>query len=513
MNDQFSYDALPYPSFTFAQTHPDRLATMATFYGMEPADPEKCRVLELGCGDGANLLAMAYVLPGSEFVGLDLSDVHINDAKNTSSQLGIKNASFLKEDVTDFDAERFGTFDYIIAHGLFSWVPDFVRSKILEVYGKCLAPNGVGYISYNAYPGCRIREILWGMMQFHTRAENDPRTKVKEGVEFIGELADTVEADSLYETLLDLELEAMEDRSVSNIYHDDLSACNQPFYFYQFVDRIEDHGFQYLSESDAASMNPEKLSKAGRELLKRFGDDLIRREQYLDFVQCRRFRSTLFCRSEVALDRDPEPAIIEKFYIASNVKAQPTNAAVNSDGPQKFLGSNEASLEINHPLTKATLTYLGSVWARSVSFDELLEESSNLLGRDRVDLNNAEIKQTSAYLIRLFQAGFVKLHRFRPNFAGTAGDLPKTSDFARWQIARGSESVTTLTGLNLKPEFDAVRLLISLSDGTRDRKALAEAMLERLDVPVNEKQSLREQLPELIESNLQKMVESGLLIP
>lgn len=512
MNNKFSYDALPYPSFTFAQTHPDRLATMATFYGMEPADPEKCRVLELGCGDGANLLAMAYVLPGSEFVGVDLSEVHINDAKNTSAELGINNASFLKEDVTDFDADRFGTFDYIIAHGLFSWVPDFVRSKILEVYAKCLAPNGVGYISYNAYPGCRIREILWGMMQYHTQAENDPLSRVKQGMDFIRDLAGSVEADSLYETLLDLELEAMEDRSVSNVFHDDLSGSNQPFYFYQFVDRIAQHGFQYLSESDAASMNPEKLSKAGRELLNRFGDDLIRREQYIDFVQCRRFRSTLFCRSGIELDREPEPAIIKKFYIASNVKAQPAEAALNTDGPQKFLGSNEASLEINHPLTKAALTYLGGIWARSVSFSELLDESAKLLGPDRRDLDPAEIEQTSAYLVRLFQAGFVKLHRFRPTFPDAVADMPKTSAFARWQITRGSESVTTSTGLNLKPDYDAVRLLISLSDGTRDRNALAAALMEKLDVPESERQALAKQLPELIESNLQKMFESGLLI-
>jgi methyltransferase-like protein/SAM-dependent methyltransferase len=511
MNDQFSYDTVPYPSLTFAQTQPDRLATMGTVYGMNPAPPERCRVLELGCGDGANLLSMAYVLPESEFVGIDLSRVHIDDANKTSAKLSISNASFFREDVTEFDFGKFGTFDYIIAHGLFSWVPDIVRVKILDIYQKCLAPQGVGYISYNVYPGCKIREMLWGMMQYEIRNEPAPAQKVAKAIDFVRQLSAAAEGDSVYQTMLRLELESIEERSTSNVFHDDLSEFNQPFYFREFNDLIRGRGLQFLSEAEPAAMNYAKLSVAGQKMVGSF-EDLIEREQHLDFIQCRRFRSTLLCRGNVSLERNPSPGIIKDFFISSKVKTESGDVDLKTAASVKFLSPDDAGFEINHPLTKAALKHLGSIWVRSVAFDELIGECCRMLKLNRDELPEEEIDRLSAYLIQLFQAGFVKLHRFQPDFAAQAGEFPKISDFARWQIERGSESVTTLTGLSLKPEYDAVRVLITLLDGTRDRSTLAEAMLEQLEIPESERESAKQQMPKLIESNLARMIEAGLMI-
>lgn len=68
-----SYDEVLYPGYAYRQTHPDRLATMATLFGMTPAPVEGCRVLELGCGEGGNLIPMAFGLPRSQFLGIDLA--------------------------------------------------------------------------------------------------------------------------------------------------------------------------------------------------------------------------------------------------------------------------------------------------------------------------------------------------------------------------------------------------------------------------------------------------------
>ena len=70
----FSYDRILYPNYLHTQTHPDRLATMTKFFGMNAKPVENCRVLELGCGTGSRLLSFAYDLPDSEFVGIDLSE-------------------------------------------------------------------------------------------------------------------------------------------------------------------------------------------------------------------------------------------------------------------------------------------------------------------------------------------------------------------------------------------------------------------------------------------------------
>src|SRR5215207_3165377 len=67
------YDQVIYPGNPVPQSHPDRLATLATLYGMRPAPVPHCRVLELGCGIGGNLTALACQWPDSAFVGIDLS--------------------------------------------------------------------------------------------------------------------------------------------------------------------------------------------------------------------------------------------------------------------------------------------------------------------------------------------------------------------------------------------------------------------------------------------------------
>ena len=511
MKDTFSYDEVPYPSYTFPQTQPDRLSTIAAFYGIDAAPPEDCRVLELGCGDGTNLIAMAYALPTSRFVGIDLSEVHINDAKLTADTIGLTNTTFSQENVVELNTDDLGEFDFIIAHGLYSWVPDFVRESVLKTCQKCLAPNGIGYISYNAYPGCHIRDMTRGMMRFHAKDIADPMEKITQGKLLLKFIADAVESDTIYQSTLALEIEQIEERSDQNVFHDDFSDVNQPFYFHEFVDQLTASGFQYLAESDPTSMSMSDLPAKSRKSLEALGDDLLRREQYMDFVKCRRFRSTLICRSGLSPNRNPQPALLKKLLITSHVESEGSLDNLSEPEPLRFIGPKGASLEINHPLTKAALLYLKRIWSRSIAFPELIKEARNLLADFDDNTLEAESERTAAFLIRLYTDGFVKFHRHMPEFASTAGEFPISSAFARWQISRGSKSVTTLSGLNLEPEFEAVRSLISLLDGTRDRSALFSEMKEMFDVPAADRRAFEQNLPNMIESNLTKLAESGLL--
>lgn len=512
MDTTFSYDEVPYPSFTFPQTHPDRLATIAAFHSLKTAPPDNCRVLELGCGDGTNLISMAYALPESRFVGIDLSEVHINDAKSTAASLGLVNIAFQQEDVVKLDTNELGEFDFIIAHGLYSWVPDFVRESILSIYEKCLSPNGIGYISYNAYPGCHIRDLTRGMMRFHAKDTTDPLEKVEKGKAVLKFVADAVESDSVYQAMLKLEIGQIEERSIQNVFHDDFADVNQPFYFHEFVDQISRNGLHYLAEADPISLNTGGLPAKIAESLGNFDGDLVRREQIMDFVKCRRFRSSLMCRSGLKPDRNPQPAILEGMRISSHVEFIGSPDDLADPEPMRFLGPNDATLEINHPLTKASLIYLTRTWSRSTPFPELIKEARNLLSVFDDDSMASESQQTAAFLIQLYTAGFVRLHLHTPKFAFEAGEYPTASSFARWQISRGSKSVATLNGLNLEPEFEAVRTLISLLDGTRDRAALFNEMKNMFEVPDDQRVAFEANLPDMIDSNLAKLAESGLLI-
>lgn len=502
----FSYDEVPYSSFTFPQTRPDRLATLAAFHGMNPAKPEKCRVLELGCGDGTNLLSFAYILPESEFVGIDLSKVHIDLGEKAAVELNLKNVAFHCEDVMNFSRERFGEFDYIIAHGLFSWVPDFVRTKILEIYSECLAPQGVGYISYNAYPGCKTREMLWDMMKYYTAGVDDPMQKVAGGVQYLNFLNYAAEKDTAYQTLINSELSQYAQRTAENIFHDDFSSLNQPFYFHEFVDLIGPHGLQFLSEVDAywaeSNLQPEINAK-----LDELGDDVIRREQFTDFIKGRPFRSSLICRDSIALQRNPGPDILRSFYLASQVEPVSTAPDLRARSVEKFQGPEGGVIEVKNPLTKAAVHHLHRIWSGSVSFDELMAEASLIKGGS----SESEVSDTAAELLALFKKGFVYLHRFRPGFATEAEERPMASRFVQWQIRKKCADITALSGMNLKPESDLMRLLLLLCDGKRDRAALIDELSRRIEVAESKKEATMKDLPHFVESKLADFAKLGLL--
>src|SRR5690606_15051239 len=132
------------------------------------------RVLELGCGDGANILPMAAAFSMSEFVGIDLAPKTVEQGKNRIQQLGIKNVSLHHLNITDFNPS-YGKFDYIICHGIYSWVDDAVREKILQNVQTHLNPQGIAYISYNTMPGWHFRGLARDLMQFHgSRYKNAP---------------------------------------------------------------------------------------------------------------------------------------------------------------------------------------------------------------------------------------------------------------------------------------------------------------------------------------------------
>ena len=154
-----SYEQLPYESNPFFESHPRRLQTIAYLAGLNPPALENCRVLELGCAGGGNLIPAAESLPHATFTGIDLAPNQIADGNKIIHAIGLKNIHLRALSLTDLPAD-FGQFDYIIAHGLYSWVPPDVQHRILEICKTHLSPNGVAYISYNTYPGWRMREVM-----------------------------------------------------------------------------------------------------------------------------------------------------------------------------------------------------------------------------------------------------------------------------------------------------------------------------------------------------------------
>lgn len=515
MQTSFSYDTMPYPSKFFLQTHPDRLATIGTFYGMNPPKIEICRLLELGCGNGSNLVSHAYKLPDAEFFGIDLSDGHIDHAKKFAKELDIKNVEFRQMDVMDLSVEDFGKFDYIIAHGLFSWVPENVREKTLRLYRELLQENGIGYISYNAYPGAHYREMVRDMMLFNTKGIDDSMKKVGEAISFLSILTENASDQNAYKQILQSELQRHFEHDAADIFHDDLSPSYKPFYFHEFAKRLEENSLQFISEAELHALSLGTFPPDVRQLIEA-QEDIIEQEQYSDFFRGRTFRQTLFCHKEIELNRNFEITKIDEFLIASSLNPVGENPDITNNKPQRFVGAKGVGMELDHPLTKAALGFLGSIWGRAVPFEDLLQEAKKILEKDGVSIEvwEKDVNTVRAVLSQICTStDLVELHLFQPDALTTASEKPKVNELANWQL-KEANNVSTLLNLDLKLDDEVSRHLLKLLDGTRDKAKLKEDMTEfiKSDERITDRQDLLNNLEGWIEDSIAQLAKLGMFI-
>ena len=174
-----AYDEIPYANLPFTQALPRGHATIAMLHGLEPPDPRTARVLELGCGAGANLIGVAAAHPEVRAVGVDLAATAIETAREDAAAAGLENVRFDVADVLALTEAQLGEFDYVIVHGLYAWAAEPLREAVLEACRAHLAPDGIAYVSYNAHPGGHLREMLREMAQWHARGLEDPRERAE----------------------------------------------------------------------------------------------------------------------------------------------------------------------------------------------------------------------------------------------------------------------------------------------------------------------------------------------
>ena len=462
------YDGVPYPGHPYPQSYPDRLATLGLIFGLQPASVECCRVLEIGCGDGENLIPLACSFPRGRFVGIDLAARAIAKGGETISVLGLENISLRILDLDEVTPEL-GEFDYIIAHGVYSWVPPRLRLKILSICKENLAANGIAYISYNAYPGGHLRDMASEMMKFHVRGCSSAEDRISQSRSLMQFLSDVNVGHEKYGDFLQHEFKRIQTSDDSLIYHDDLSEFRTPVYFYQFIEDASRHGLQFLAEADFNEMQDAIYPAAVAEKLAQLNHDVILKEQYLDFLKCRTFRQTLLVHTEVKINRVPNPGAVMHFYVAS--RAQPVSVSPNltSKVIEEFKGVRGGAVKTDHSITKAALVYLASQWPKAVTFDHLLAEARTMLP----PRENSDPAELSEILLQLYSAGVIEFHVHAPAFTLEVSERPTASPLARHQV-KTSIIVTALNYASVKLEDSLSRSLLWLLDGTRD-----EAMLKR----------------------------------
>jgi methyltransferase-like protein/SAM-dependent methyltransferase len=522
-----SYDQLPYPDMCYTQTHPGRLAACARLLGLTPAPVERCRVLELGCASGANLLPMADALPDSTFVGIDLSPRQIAEANRVVQALGLRNVSFAAMDIRELP-EDLGEFDYIIAHGVYSWVPPDVRDSLLAACRTHLASHGIAYVSYNAFPGWHAVQALREMMLYHIRDVQEPlerATKARELLEFlarsVSDEQNQVHGSAMagYRELLEQQLQDPRSQVDAVLLHDELEEHNDPVYFWQFAEHAAQHGLQFLVEAEFPLSVPSNLSDEVVKTLNDVCQDIIETEQYMDFVRNRAFRRTLLCHESEPVDRTLRTARVRELAVSTKAERVDDDAEEETTVAQ-YRASDGASFQTEHPFTIAAMDHLVQCGPQALPFGELVRAATQRL--DEGEPSGEDITRLAAGLLRAFtySLSLVELHGYAPAFVTMVGECPLAFKMARYQ-AREGDRVPNVRhervhldplGRYILPHLDGQHTLDDLMALLDDLLARDAERKQPKDQATAAAQAARERVREELESTLEWLARAALLV-
>jgi methyltransferase-like protein/SAM-dependent methyltransferase len=472
-----SYESLPYTSVPYHQTHIALLHTMGRLFNLTPADFRHARVLELGCAAGGNIIPMADQYPASSFLGIDLSPRQIREGQALIAEIGLSNIELRAESILDFP-ESAGLFDYIICHGTFSWVPDDVRHKILDIAHRHLAPQGLAVISYNAFPGWYGPSVLRDMMLFHSAASPTPAEKVAESRKLLQMIAGAQVSDvEGYRSMVQAELDNISTTRDEYVFHEYLEENNKPFYFQEFVTMANAHELAHLSDIDLGLMHLANYTPSVRQFVAAMRNPL-RVEQYLDFVNNTRFRRAIVVHKDLAIDRTFDAARVEEFWLQCEARPDgpepkpplPAALTVNFVCP-----SNLRFATHDAPGTAMLLTLFRNR-GRAMRASDVVAEA-----KQRYDLPQPEAelrRRLCEFALRLALARVMVLRSDPGRHVTSVSPKPVGLPLARMLAKRSLSVPNALHEIVMLDQ--ASQFLLPRLDGTADRAALATLVADAL---------------------------------
>ena len=302
---QTIYSELGYKSMPFPYTTPATLEAYAALVGISSPNPKTARVLELGATYGGNIISQALFNPDATFVGIELSQEQVEKGNEVIVNAGLTNVSLIQSDIASIGSE-IGTFDYIIAHGVYSWVDDDVKYALLRLIDEHLAEDGIAYVSYNTYPGWHTMDEVRQLMMFSNRdkAQFNHKEKVLHG-KTIGSIVGSqiLKYDNLKERNSKFlgALRSVMQKDEYYVGHDHLEPNNDPVYFYQFNDHLGAHNLAYLCDADLTLSMVRSFDVDIADTLDKLApNDHVAQEQYLDFMLDTTFRKSIICKAKHA---------------------------------------------------------------------------------------------------------------------------------------------------------------------------------------------------------------------
>jgi methyltransferase-like protein/cyclopropane fatty-acyl-phospholipid synthase-like methyltransferase len=520
---QQSYEDVPYLSQAYTQSHPNRLATIARLFMLSPAPITRCRVLELGCGAGGNIIPMAWHFPDSQFVGIEMAQGHVQACRKAIEELGITNLHIRHQNILEA-TDGLGTFDYIICHGVFSWVPRSVQDRIFAIASAHLNPAGIAYISYNTYPGWHIKEMVRHMMLYHAGQFSEIDQQLNQARASVQFIADTVEkeGDRVYALALKKELDNLKRCEDWYIFHDYMEVVNLPVYFHQFCLRAEQSGLQFLAEAEFGMMFSDEFSHQTNLALEDISQDIIRKEQYMDFLRNRPFRQTLLCRKQIEIKRYLEADCLNDLLISSEATPEKDTIDLSPQVIEKFKIHESLTIETSSAVLKTALLILKKNWPRALRFDALLEESVPYINKTFGTDSDCQTykKELGRELLQCYISGGIRLTCWQSDFKPEIAERPKVSALTQYQAKQAGCAVSPY---HEKISLDPLqRHVVMLLTGKNDRQTLCGRLEQLVDagliplvrhgLPISDPVQKRRAIEERIEKTLVLLLNSELLV-
>jgi methyltransferase-like protein/cyclopropane fatty-acyl-phospholipid synthase-like methyltransferase len=463
------YDEVPYASKPFPQSQPQRLGALARLFGLTPPDVSRARVLEIGCAAGGNLVPLAAQHPEAEFLGLDLSPLQIASGQARIARMGLKNIRLVTQSIAEV-TRGLGQFDYIICHGVYSWVPVAVRDAILRVCGENLNENGVAYLSYNVYPGWKLRGVLRDAMQFHGATAITSAEQVRLGRDFLNQLGTISNAGTPYGQMLRHEAKQMAAVEDNYIAHEYLEANNEPCYVSDLFKRLDVFNLAFLTEADLHLTIAENFGAETGALLRSLsGNGLERMEQYIDFLTGRTFRQSILVRKDQAhrIERTLSPDRLQGLDISTRVASQP-----ETDAEGRFVFSDAAgrTLTTQSTAVREAVSYLARIAPASATTEVLVQHSASL-GHD----TSRDVADVARAIFNMVLAGIADVSSQPVTTAAGVAENPQAHHLARFD-ARDGSGWTTNARHETVPLNIVQRAVLPLLDGTHNHEALTRAV-------------------------------------
>ncbi|MEO8847394.1 MAG: methyltransferase regulatory domain-containing protein [Casimicrobiaceae bacterium] len=454
-----AYDAIDYDCTSYPQSHPDRLNTVSQMFGIDAPPVATARVLEIGCGDGSNLIPVADAFPQATFVGIDLAPRAIDAGNALIATAELRNIELRVQDLRELPSSL-GDFDYVIAHGFYSWVPPGVRDALMQLLATRLTPNGIGFVSFNTHPGNRVRQIASEAMHWHSRNSHGAADTLRAAREMLHMMAKPAPTQWKPDSALRAEFADRAERPDSALFHDDLAQPNDAFYFHEFAAHAARFGLGYVGDSEVRTMSGVGLLPEVREFTQRF--DRLEREQYLDFMRLRRFRQSLLTRATSSSNFVIVPPMTLNMRIAAaSTLMQSMDEAVQQGR------ARESVMQGGNAAINALLMWLASIFPATVDAREV--------ARWRAAHTPADQRPLETILTGAYVGGVVDFFSQPPAAIAGVSSRPRASRIARLQ-AQSRTRVTNLRHESVKLADTFAHRLLPLLDGSRDKGTLQRAL-------------------------------------